>query len=206
MSILNVFVTPELALIGVDTEAMLSDGSIKECTKVLFLPHIHAAVGFRGASLVHITTSGVIMFFHGSFDDLAGEMPKIVNHALSVARANAAAANTKPEDLEYFDFVLVGFSHNVGHMVGHTYTKSSDSPEIKVILNSPQVIAPRLPPEDLARLNIRADKNGIRALALDQCRYTRSLGRTDFHVGGHLFITEISRGSIVTKEDCSFPQ
>lgn len=204
MSILNVFITPEVALIGVDTDAMLPDGSINECSKVLFLPHIHTAVGFRGVHLMHAIANAEIMSFYGSFDHLAEVMPQILTHSLGVARENAGAI--KSEDIENFEFALVGFSQKAGRMVGHVFSKSSNSPDIKITHDFPEMAAPSLPPEDLARLEIRrADKAGIRALALDQCRYIRSLGRSDFHVGGHLFITEISRGKIVTEQDCRLP-
>lgn len=206
MSILNVFITPELALISVDTDTKLPDGSIKECSKLLLLPHIHAAVGFRGAHLMHAIANAEIMSFFGSFDGLAEAMPQIVTHSLGVARENAGALGINPEDIENFEFALVGFSQKEGRMVGHAFANSPNSPDIEVTHDFPEMAAPSLPPEDLARLGIRrADKAGMRALALDQCRFIRAQARSDFHVGGHLFVTEISRGRIVTEQDCQFP-
>lgn len=206
MSIVNAFVMRDVALIGVDTESRFPDGSTAESCKVLFLPHLSAAVAFRGIDVAHAVATVQILSFAGGFDELAGAMPEIVKQSVAVARDKAEHLfGVKAEYAEASNFVLVGFSHAGKRMMGHSFVTAPGSPDVEVTQDFPQVISPFWSQDDITRLNIRTDKAGMRALALEQCRLARERGPSDFPAGGRLFISEIRQGSITTEEVCRFP-
>lgn len=204
MSIVNVFMSAESALIGVDTEGTLPDGSHVEGCKMIFLPHLSAVVAFRGLDAVLACASPSIICYTGKFDDLAAVMKEIVLGAVRMAtehigadrRNQACAAN----------FVLVGYSPMAGRMVGHAYVKNPDSPAIDELRDFPQLYGPFFGVEEIEKLKIRADRAGMVALAMDQCRMVRERGPSDMPAGGRFLITEVRNGSISTEHVCNFPK
>lgn len=206
MSIVNAFVMRDVALIGVDTESRFPDGSCGEASKVLFLPHLSAAVAFRGVDVAQAVATAQIQSFAGGFDELAEAMPEIVKQSVAVARDKAVHLfGVKAEYAETSNFMLVGFSRAGKRMMGHVFETAPGSPDVEVLHDFPQVMAPFWSQDDITRLNIRTDKAGMRALALEQCRLARERGPADFAAGGRLFISEIRQGSITTEEVCHFP-
>lgn len=206
MSIVNAFVMRDVALIGVDTESRFPDGSTGEACKVLFLPHLSAAVAFRGIDVAQAVATAQIQSFVGGFDELAEAMPEIVKQSVAVARDKAKHLfGVKAEYAERSNFVLVGFSSAGKRMMGHAFVTAPGSPSVEVNHDFPQVISPFWSQDDITRLNIRTDKAGMRALALEQCRLARERGPLDFPAGGRLFVSEIRQGSIITEEVCRFP-
>jgi len=205
MSIVNAFVMRDVALIGVDTESRFPDGSCAEASKVLFLPHLSAAVAFRGVDFTQAVATAQTQSFVGGFDELAEAMPEIVKQSVAVARDKALQFGVKVEYAETANVVLVGFSRAGKRMMGHVFATAPGSPDVEVNHDFPQSISPFWSQDDITRLNIRTDKAGMQALALDQCRLARERGPADFAAGGRLFISEIRQGSITTEEVCHFP-
>ncbi len=74
MSILNIFMSPDVAFIGTDTDGVLADGSVVEGCKSITLPHLSAFVGFRGYSVTLMSLAAQIVGFMGNFDDLADHL------------------------------------------------------------------------------------------------------------------------------------
>lgn len=205
MTIMNAFVTRDVALIGVDTEARFPDGSSGEVSKVLYLPHLSAVMVFRGADVARAVAIAQIHPFVGGFDELAEAMPEIVKQSVAVSRDKALQFGVKVEDAETCNFVLVGFSQTDQRMMGHCFVTAPGSPTVEVTRDFPHVFAPFWSWDDITRLNIQFDKAGMQALALEQCRLARERGPSDFPAGGRLFISEIRQGSITIEEVCDFP-
>ena len=71
MSILNAFVTPELALLGVDTDALTPDGTTYQVCKLITLPQLRrggydpitprSLPSFTSKLLFHAPIVGIIM-------------------------------------------------------------------------------------------------------------------------------------------------
>lgn len=200
MSILNAFVTPDLALLGFDTEGTLPDGSRVEACKALFLPHLNAAVGFRGAADLFAIAAPSLIAYTGSFDRLSGFVPEVIRGSLAVLRSNPAALY--PD--EPFNFVLVGFSPSLGRMTLVVFEPDPATGDIRETRDAPQAIGPGFGAEAIASLGIRADRDGMRALALDQCRRVRETDQR-WPAGGRLFFAEIRVGSTVIEEILQFP-
>lgn len=205
MSIVNAFVTRDVALIGVDTESRFPDGRYGEACKVLYLPHLSSAVAFRGVDITFGVATAQIQSFVGGFDELAEAMPEFVKQSVAVARDKALQFGGKVEDAEICNFVLVGFSQAGKRMMGHSFITAAGSPAVEVTHDIPNAISPFWSQDDITRLNIQTDKAGMRALALEQCRLARERGPSDFPAGGRLFISEIRKGSITIEEVCDFP-
>jgi hypothetical protein len=199
VSILNAFVTPDLALIGVDTEAMLSDGATQQVCKLVIAPHLGAAVGFRGIDVLQATMSPAIIGFKGTFDALAEAMPGNLALAERYCREQFGATG----DALKFNVVLVGYSESAGRMVAHAFDKSSEADDIKVSHDFPQYFAPAVPSDELRALGIVADKQGMEILARHQCQMIRNEAPT-FPAGGRFFIAEVRRRSIHIEQALEF--
>ena len=115
MSIVNVLVEKSRVILSTDT-ANYHKGEVDPAgfsTKTLALPHIRAAVAFRGASLVFL--NALIVMNHTcadthSVDDLVTQLPAIIGNAVEFRRAwGETTGDTDP----YFDaceFTIAGWS------------------------------------------------------------------------------------------------
>jgi hypothetical protein len=201
MSILNAFVVPEVALLGVDSEAFLPDGTIEAVCKLIALPHISAALGFRGVCGVFWASSPAFVGFMGSFDELAEAVPEIIKASVIYCRQHYQTS----ENVLETNFTLVGYSFAAGRMVGHAYVRKAGSDDIEVTRDFPQAIAPYWSREDFPS-SIRADKPGMIAIAQHQCRLARERGPADFPAGDRFFIAEVRRHSILIEQAFEFSQ
>lgn len=196
MSLFNAFVTADRALVGFDTEAVEPGGNYTERNKAIFLPTISAVVGFRGLDMLFACAMPAVTCFSGSFDDLVEIMPEIVRGAQRTLRHNAGSIEVNPD--ENYDFLLVGFSPALERMVGHSFSSTGESHDC------PQFVAPGFGVEWLRSLGIQADRDGMIALALDQCARVRAENSL-WPADGRLFIAAIRKGSTTIDEVCSFP-
>jgi len=197
MSIFNAFVAPDHVLIGFDTDATQPDGSYTERCKTIFLPHLGAVIGFRGIDFLFANAAPALLCFSGSFDDLCEHLPAIIGAAMTASQKDARAVGANPD--EAFDFCVVGFSPRLGRMTSHTLSGSGESHD------SPQIIAPGFGEDWIRGLGVYADRAGMIALALDQCRLVRQRD-PGLPAGGRLFIAEMRQGSITVDEVCRFPE
>ncbi len=200
MSILDAFVMPDHVLVGFDTEGTLPDGSRIEGCKAICIPHISAAVAFRGPAALLAVASPSIVGFAGDFDDLAESLPEIIRGSIRLANENRyLAADTEP-----FNFVLVGFSPALGRMAGHAFSGGGAESEIREVRDFPQLLAPAVDPERLKALGIVADRAGMVAVARLQCETIRAQNAA-WPGGGRFFVAEIRQNSIVIEDAFSFP-
>lgn len=205
MSIANAFITPDVAIVGFDTEGALPDGSRAHGAKIIVLPHLDAVVAFRGLELTLTCTTPLIHDVRAGFDELADAMPDIIAKGITVAKQYAGVGGRTEADAEQANFVLVGYSPGAGRVVGHAFVSSPGVEEIAVSKNIPDAIAPSWSREDVTRLNIKADRAGMLALMMDQCRLVRERGPAECTAGGRLFIAEVRKGSIHIEGVGHFP-
>lgn len=200
MTILNAFVTPDLALIGADTDEMMPDGTIFQGCKLITLPQLGAVIGFRGIDLVMMACSPFFVGFKGTFDAMVEAMPQLIEASIEYCRDHPNHPDTVPAA----DFVLVGYSESAERMIGHAFSRRPDSEEIQVTNDFPQFFAPLWTREDLPE-GIRADKPGMIAVAQSQCQLARERGPDGFPAGGRYFIAEVRRHSILIEQAFEFP-
>lgn len=89
-------------------------------------------------------------------------------------------------------------------MIAVTYTSSAGSDVIEQGTTREQVISPFFGRDEISKLNIVADREGMTVLAMDQCRLGREKGEW-FIGGGRFYITEIKRGRMTTELVAEFP-
>lgn len=200
MTILNAFVTSDLALLGVDTDAMMPDGTTYQVCKLITLPQLGAVVAMRGLDLMMMAASPVFVGFKGTFDELVKLMPEIIEASEKYCLENHEVA----DKVLGSNFVLVGYSESAERMIGHAFERKTEGGEIQVLNDFPQFFAPFWSREDLPA-GIRADKDGMIALAKSQCQLARERGPDDFPAGGRFFIAEVRRHSILIEQAFEFP-
>lgn len=202
MSIVNVFIEPGIAIVGVDTEGA-AVGQRFEISKLCVLSHISAVVAFRGyISTAMYATAGMVGFI-GSFDELAEAIPGILNSAQQAASlACDMAGHKRPANFTDVQCALVGFSPALGRMAGHSYMSKPGTFDFDQHFDvSNSIVSPgldRLP-------DICADRQGMETLARAQCDYIRETA-PDFSAGGRFFIAEVKKGHISVDEAFSFPK
>lgn len=201
MSILNAFVTPELALIGVDSEAMLPNGDLQQVCKIVVNPVLSAVVGFRGLDLMQMAAAPVFSGWKGTFDALAEYVPELIR----LCEEHCINAHGQPKEQLITNVVLAGFSESIGAMALHAYQRTKHTQPIEHHRSIPQFYAPYWGDDHLKSLGICADRKGMETLAREQCRKAREERPTDFACGGRFFIAEARRNSIRIEQAFEFP-
>lgn len=199
MSILNVFTGPDILLLGCDTEADFEDGKRANLSKSLVIPHLNAVVGFRGRSFMFLCAVPAFLGHAGTFDELASQMPKLIKQASDYCLENFST----PSDELGANFVLAGYSPGARRMVTHSFVRMPDG-EIKTDLDVREFISPNFGASEIPK-GIRADKQGMIALAKHQGHLVRERGHTDCQAGGTFLITEIRARGIFIEAAFDFP-
>ncbi|MBT8766868.1 hypothetical protein [Metapseudomonas boanensis] len=197
MSILNVFVTPEAGLIGVDTESTLPDGTIQEFGKMIVAPAAGAVVAFRGTDYVVMAASNSIVCFGGSLEAMAEALPDHLRRSVDFCREHYQA----PEEALGLELALVGYSQVEGCVVGHLFRRAIGSEEIQVDRIPIRYRAPFW--DDLPN-DIPADRPGMMTLAQHQSRLARER-MPELAAGGRFLIAEVRRDSITIEKAFDFP-
>ncbi|WP_371231488.1 hypothetical protein ACAW63_02645 [Pseudomonas sp. QE6] len=200
MSILNAFITPDLGLVGFDTEGAMPDGSFVDGCKLIALPHINAVIGFRGLDFVQATASPNLVSFKGTLEALADDLPRFLMDVINHCRVH----HQSPDEHLGANLVLVGYSPAKGEVVGYSVSREVGADTAQSGLIVGQYIAPFWCREDLPT-GIRADRQGMITLAQHQSRLSRDR-MPEFAAGGRFFIAEIRRNSIRIEQAFEFPQ
>lgn len=200
MSILNAFVYDDHALVGVDTEAMLADGSTQQVCKLIVAPQLSAVAGFRGLDYLQMVIAPAITGFKGTFDQMAEHMPANLEHAIKHCQEQFGAEG----DSLVFDVVLVGWSESAQKMTGHAFIRKAGSDEIEAFHGHPTYIAPLVDMDEARRMGISGDRAGMATLALHQCQLIRREA-PESSGGGRFFIAEARRNSISINQAFEFP-
>ncbi|WP_457788325.1 hypothetical protein [Pseudomonas sp. PL-6] len=199
MSILNVFITPEESLIGVDTEGVFPDGTALEFGKMIAAPAANAVVAFRGNSRVLQMASPSIFCFGGEIERMAEGMPALINDAIDLARKNFQV----PEEALGLDLALVGYSQAEGRVVGHLFRRAAGNYEIRADRIESRFMSPYWGPEDVPK-GLPESRSGIEMLARIQNRLARER-EPGFASGGRYLIASVKQHSISIEQAFEFP-
>ena len=195
MSLINVFLSPSQALIGVDTEAVNHrTGEFMVANKMIHLAHLNVVMAGRGTQgflLVLFTMASQIQV--EDFDSLANVMPLTIEGAYNAIGAHKAG----DPDLHFSDeqeIVLAGWSALHGRMRAVCYRRNSPAHEIEIIeIEDPGYMMPWSdkwgePPEGDGR-------RGMFDLALAQTKNAKRES-PGVAMGGRLLIAELMRGGM----------
>lgn len=119
MTILNAWVSPDRALVGVDSEVVCADGSRAACSKMIPLVHRRAVIACRG-TLLFLTQ--LFNAFHMTpqpldalLEDLPTALPIVFNQMLAAAPHYGL---TDTSGLDGQTVVVVGWSPARARMIG----------------------------------------------------------------------------------------
>lgn len=198
MSILNVFITPEAGLIGVDTEGVYRDGKIVEFGKMMSVHAAGAVIAFRGTSFV-FEAAGCISCFGGTVEELAKAIPDLLKRCVNFCRQQQAT-----EEELALEMAMVGYSKAEGCVVGYLFTRQAGCEDIREDRIHSRYRAPHQPSWEPLLGGIPADRPGMMALARHQSRLSREFAPGEA-AGGRFFIAEVRKNSISIKKEFDFP-
>ncbi|MNF53740.1 hypothetical protein D3C84_351410 [compost metagenome] len=198
MSILNVFITPEVGLIGVDTEGVYRDGSIVEFGKMMSVHAAGAVIAFRGTSFV-FEAAGCISCFGGTVEELAKAIPDLLKRCVNFCRQHQAAE----EDLA-LEMAMVGYSQAEGCVVGYLFTRQAGCEDIREDRIHSRYRAPFWSEGGIPE-GIPADRTGMEILARHQSRLSRERAPEEA-AGGRFFMAEVRQHSISIEKAFDFPR
>ncbi|WP_151449272.1 hypothetical protein [Lacisediminimonas profundi] len=203
MSMINVFLSPSKALIGVDTEGINGlTGDFIRVGKMIYLPQVNIVLAGRGTAafllVLHTMLTDALMRMHGGgdFDSAAAAMPELVGAAYKAI--NAAMPDVGLYGIpEGQQAVLIGWSAIQSRMQACAYLQSP-SAEVEVVnIEDPGYMMPwnaawGEPPEGCSPADMVE-------LALCQVRNVKceSPGTP---MGGNLIIAELSRSAMSVRD------
>lgn len=205
MTILNIFVRPDRALIGMDTTVVNSQGGQSfEASKFGVLPESGLFMGWRGD-----TAAGAILFAeclaaqcYIDFDVIEPEMPRLIVETLKTRHQQRIAQGAPPDALSSphchsFQVGLVGWSKSAERMRGTLFTKQGEAGVVGVEpISATGIIAPG----DIIAPSLREPVSSVAAMervARAQFNAAKAKGdsfRSGF--GGALLLIEIERDQV----------
>lgn len=209
MSILNVWLEQQTALVGVDSHVFSGDGELVGSTsKMVPLAHLSAALGFRGQFLVFIHLNPAVACHVLDFEALIEQMPALLLQAVTQAGALAQSVSGAPtlSELRGLDAVLVGYSAAKGRMVGYRYMLDEASGTYRA--EEIPVEHGFFAPADAEFLDKLEDD--VRGLTTEQklielAHRQMALARERHPVastGGHLYLAHVKDGALSIRRAC----
>ena len=191
MSLLNVHVTDDRALIAVDTDGVSPTGEHFEICKMYPLIHANVVLAGQGALLWHLEVFNHICRAAGQvdYDVIVDDMPELLRRMTAGAREHGAL------DLA-FSLAIVGLSPREGRIAGRWYEGRLTGDKVEV-----HSLGSRVGPwpfDDPAPIP-DSDENH-RTLATRQTAFHRSLG---FAGGGRLLLAELTRDALFIRSICN---
>ena len=191
MSLINAVHMGDHALISADTEAVFSDGSRGNVSKLLTIPHVNAVIAVRG-SLAFLHKAHAEFCTMSNFDQMAERAELVMSYAL--------AQQGSTEHLDKYahgaEMVLAGYSQKAGRVVIHLIRCEGIGQDTEAHLD----IANAILPADLG-INlegISASREGLIELTSRQVKAIREHA-PDAAAGGNLIVAEVRPRSIAVE-------
>lgn len=200
MTILNVHIRADRALVGMDTEILnTADGSRFGASKFGVIPEANVLMCWRGDRNLHglIYAECFLAREYIDFDALERILPEVLGTLRAQYKSNCASAGVPAEVLDHeiantIDLILVGWSTQRGRICGQRFSQPSGSERPTVEEISESVIAPGeilAPHEVLVPQSISA----MEKLAKNQLGAARRAGVVDQGFGGSFLLVEVMR-------------
>lgn len=195
MSLLNVWVAPNWAMVSVDTEVRIErTGALAEGSKILAIPHANVVLALRGHNVFLSTVLSLVHQWGGDFDAIAESMPIHLGQAMGFLAANINALPKAARSSIYRqELVMAGYSPDLGVMCAKAWVqKSIDSgfslQEVDQGYVAPWAESWGYPPDcdtaDRMEFLARVQTCNVKAAYPDE------------PIGGRLLIAELTRGSL----------
>lgn len=198
MSILNAFLEPERALIGVDTQFAAQHGSPRQISKLMPLIHLNAIVACRGSVFIATALFAMCQVVGSDFDELLEAMPGFLEHVSDKAAeipGRIGVTDKMPFDGQ--SVIAVGWS--AGRMIGRQFEQENRETGFVAEGFNPHYSAPW--DESLPQFPDLKTREGMGVLARAQARLLREKC-PDVAAGGRFIVAEITRNSMSIAPVC----
>lgn len=200
MSIVNAWVLPDRALVGVDTErGSLNSTTISQCSKMVPLPHINGILAGAGHCLFFGMCVGVCVNEGGDFDQLVekipAELPRIFGQF--VAGLRSLGGESFLADAAHQQLIFVGWSRKLRRFAGWEYLQERRMAGFKCDAIEPGSICPWH--ESLPELPDPKTPEAMLALA----RAQKEMAGEQFPgraIGGRFIVAELTAGGMSIRE------
>ncbi|HKQ25449.1 MAG TPA: hypothetical protein VJT81_13490 [Burkholderiales bacterium] len=200
MSILNLFIGPEKALLAVDTEGLLPDGSKASVSKMYALPHIHAVMGFRGHTLLmNCVYNSFSLIKIDSFDDFLEVIPKSWPGTFKAACDVAKQIRLDRSLIASMELVVVGWSQKRECLFGREFYQNT----VAEGLVAKDIVDPYMAPWDESIASFRPfnvfEMERLARLQV-QLLHEKAPGHPG---GGRLIVCEMAPGAMLIRAACN---
>lgn len=203
MSLLNAWIHPEYALIGVDSDAVSPAlGARAEVSKLVsFAPHMPAVIAGRGVfGFLPPVVMGAMMH-SDNFDRLVEKMPDILRASFAqLADWQKAKIVHESAPIEGETIVLVGWSQREGRIIGHEWVQTSAAEGFIADTLRPHHIAPWNQSLDHLAKDVRVPSD-MESLARAQVALMREHAPQEA-TGGKLILARLERDRVTIRQHC----
>lgn len=200
MTILNAWVEPERALIGLDTQYAAQGGSAQHISKLMPLVHMSAALGCSGSAFFMQTLFMLCQVSGSEFDELVDALPQLLKYSserITEVAERLGVAATMPLDGQ--SVVIVGWSARAGRMIGRNFEQESRAEAFIAEDLNPYYNAPW--DQSLARLPESKTPGDMAQLARAQTALLREKA-PDAQSGGRFIVAELRRDGMTIAKVC----
>lgn len=196
MSLINALNMGDHALISADSEAVFSDGSRGQVSKLLTIPHLNAVIAVRG-SLAFLQKAHAEFCTMPTFDQMAERAELVMSYAL--------AQQGSTEQLDKYahgaEMVLAGYSQKAGRVVIHLIRCEGIGHDTEAHLDIANAILPGN--LGISLEGITASREGLIELTSRQVKAIREHA-PDAAAGGNLIVAEVHQGRVAVETVAAF--
>lgn len=196
MSLINALNMGDHALISADSEAVFSDGSRGQVSKLLTIPHLNAVIACRG-SLAFLQKAHAEFCTMPTFDQMAERAELVMSYAL--------AQQGSTEQLDKYahgaEMVLAGYSQKAGRVVIHLIRCEGIGKDTEAHLDIANAILPGN--LGISLEGITASREGLIELTSRQVKAIREHA-PDAAAGGNLIVAEVHQGRVAVETVAAF--
>lgn len=203
MSLLNVWVSPERALVAVDSLGKVPDGpTISDVSKIYSLPGVNVVIAGRGQLSFSLFAYEICHRSALAHDQIVDNLAAILSQASDVLHTiNKASDMAGKVDIGPQELLLVGWSQRQGGFQGIWCKRERVGENFSLTSVDPLVCAPvetqwgALPVDDFSTAA------NMETMARWQVQHGRQMfpGQP---LGGRILIAELSRDSVTVKAYC----
>lgn len=196
MSLLNAWISPNEAIIYVDTDGVRQDGKRTRFSKVLPIPHLNAAVAMRGQMammtglFMKLSTSGF-----ESFDEMNEVLPVLIANVERDLPLNLIDQNFPIGN----EILVVGWSDKESRMLGRQFMKRDSMAEY-----ADRLVDFHISPWHASMPELPKSANAVDFISRLQVKWMRETF-PNAACGGDLLMCMVSREGIVVTRKYAFP-
>lgn len=189
MSLLNVWVSPERAMVAVDTDGINPAGQHFGMSKLLVLPHAEIVFAFRGdRRFMHdLFSRFYLAACDVDFDAVMAAMPQMLASVILGFREASAAPQP-------YEVAVVGWSASESRLRGFWCTGRTDEDD----WDREEIEGARITPWRLPNLKITPNVEGMQELGKQQATWLRADGDAG---GGRLLVAQLTRREIILRDE-----